>query len=138
MSLEDFIVVPLERSFAAVYGHELIDATHARVPVKPHLLGAHGAVHSGVYASVAESLASTGTAVEMVPQGFMVSGLSNATYVLADVSDGVLEATARCRARADGEWLWDVEIRAGETLAAQATVVIAVRPASRAARPDGS
>ena len=128
MSLEDLFVVPLERSFAAVYGHEFIDATHARVPVGPHLLGAHGAVHSGVYASVAETLASTATAVEMVPQGFMVSGLSNATYVLADVRAGVLEAAASCRARAAGEWLWDVEIRAGETLAATSTVVIAVRP----------
>ena len=134
MSLEDFIVVPIERSFAAVYGHEHIDATHARVPVKAHLLGAHGAVHSGVYATVAETLASTGTAVEMVPRGFIVSGLSNATYVLADVRDGVLEAAATCRSRGVGEWLWDVEIRAGETLAAQATVVIAVRPASPAAR----
>ena len=127
MSLEDLFVVPFERSFPAVYGHEFIDATHARVPVAPHLLGAHGAVHSGVYASLAETLASTATAVEMVPQGFMVSGLSNATYVLADVRAGVLEAAASCRARAPGEWLWDVEIRSGETLAATTTVVIAVR-----------
>jgi 1,4-dihydroxy-2-naphthoyl-CoA hydrolase len=134
MSLEDFIVVPFERSFAAVYGHEHIDATHARVAVDERHLGAHGAVHSGVYATIAESLASTGTAVEMVPLGFMVSGLSNATYVLADVRDGTLEAAAACRAREEGEWLWDVEIRAGETLAAQSTVVIAVRRANLAAR----
>jgi 1,4-dihydroxy-2-naphthoyl-CoA hydrolase len=138
MSLEDFIVVPFERSFAAAYGHEYIDATHARVAVTDDLLGAHGGVHSGVYASVAESLASTGTALEMVPQGFMVSGLSNATYVLADVRDGVLQAAATCRSRGAGEWLWDVEIRAGETLAAQSTVVIAVRPASPAARPSAA
>jgi 1,4-dihydroxy-2-naphthoyl-CoA hydrolase len=134
MSLEDRIVVPFERSFGAVYGHEHVDATHARVQVGPHLLGAHGAVHSGIYASIAESVASTATAIEMVPRGFMVSGLSNATYVLADVRDGVLEAAATCRSRGDGEWLWDVDIRAGETLAAQSTVVIAVRPASPAAR----
>jgi 1,4-dihydroxy-2-naphthoyl-CoA hydrolase len=134
VSLEDLFVVPLERSFNAVYGHEYVDATHARVPVAPHLLGAHGAVHSGVYAAIAETIASTGTAVEMLPQGFIVSGLSNATYVLAQVAEGVLEAAATCRARGEGEWLWDVEIRAGETPAAQATVVIAVRPASRPAR----
>jgi acyl-coenzyme A thioesterase PaaI-like protein len=128
VNLEDRFVVAPERSFAASYGHEHVDATHARVPVAAPLLGAHGAVHSGVYASIAESVASTATALEMVPRGFMVSGLSNATYVLADVRAGILEAEASCRARADGEWLWDVEIRAGETLAAQATVVIAVRP----------
>jgi acyl-coenzyme A thioesterase PaaI-like protein len=135
VNLEDLFVVPLDRSFNAVYGHVSIDATHARVAVAPQLLGAHGAVHSGVYAAIAETIASTGTAVEMLPQGFMVSGLSNATYVLADVRAGTLEAAATCRARAEGEWLWDVEIRAGETLAAQATVVIAVRPAGRPAPP---
>jgi acyl-coenzyme A thioesterase PaaI-like protein len=134
MGIEEHIVVPLERSFAAVYGHEFLSATAARVIVGPQHLGPHGSVNSGVYASLAESIASTATAVEMVPQGFMVSGLSNATYVLEEVREGVLEASATCRARAEGEWLWDIEIRAGDVLAAQATVVIAVRPlASRPA-----
>jgi 1,4-dihydroxy-2-naphthoyl-CoA hydrolase len=131
MSLEDRMVIPFDRSFDAAYGLEYVDPSHGRVPVRPHLLGAHGAVHSGVYAAIAESIASTATAVEMVPRGFMVSGLSNATHVLADVRDGLLEAGATCRARAQGEWLWDVEIRAGETLAALATVVIAVRALRR-------
>ncbi len=138
MSLEDMLVVPFERSFDAAYGLEYMDPSHARATVTPALLGAHGAVHSGVYAAMAESIASTATAVEMVPRGFMVSGLSNATYVLADVAAGVLAAAATCRAKADGEWLWEVEIRAGETIAALATVVIAVRPANRAARPPAA
>src|SRR3954449_8995262 len=129
------LVVPFERSFDATYGLEYIDPAHGRVVVRAHHLGAHGAVQSGVYASMAESIASTATAVEMVPHGFIVSGLSNATYVLADICEGVLEAAATCRARVEGEWLWDVEIRAGDVLAAQATIVIAVRPASRPAPP---
>ena len=132
------LVVPFERSFDATYGLEYVDPAHGRVVVGARHLGAHGAVQSGVYASMAESIASTATAVEMVPQGFMVSGLSNATYVLADVSEGVLEAAATCRARVEGEWLWDVEIRAGDVLAAQATIVIAVRPASRPAPPSAA
>jgi 1,4-dihydroxy-2-naphthoyl-CoA hydrolase len=127
------LVVPFERSFDATYGLEYVDPAHGRVVVDARHLGAHGAVQSGVYAAMAESIASTATAVEMVPQGFVVSGLSNATYVLADIHEGVLEAAATCRARVEGEWLWDVEVRAGELLAAQATIVIAVRPASRAA-----
>jgi 1,4-dihydroxy-2-naphthoyl-CoA hydrolase len=131
MSLEDFLVVPFERSFDAAYGLEYLEPTRGRVPVGPDLLGAHGAVHSGIYAAMAESIASTGTAIEMVPQGNMVSGLSNATHVVADVRAGVLEAVATCRFRAAGEWVWDVEIRAGETVAAVATVVIAVRPFKR-------
>ncbi len=129
------LVVPFERSFDATYGLEYVDPAHGRVVVAARHLGAHGAVQSGVYASMAESIASTATAVEVLEKGFMVSGLSNATYVLADVREGVLEAAATCRARVEGEWLWDVEIRAGEVLAAQATIVIAVRPASRPAPP---
>jgi 1,4-dihydroxy-2-naphthoyl-CoA hydrolase len=131
MSLEDRFVVPFEHSFDGAYGLEYLEPTRGRVPVAPHLLGAHGAVHSGIYAAIAESLASTGTAVEMLPQGNMVSGLSNATHVTSDVRDGALEAVATCRARGAGEWLWDVEIRAGDTVAAVATVVIAVRPFTR-------
>jgi 1,4-dihydroxy-2-naphthoyl-CoA hydrolase len=127
------LVVPFERSFDATYGLEYVDPAHGRVAVDARHLGMHGAVQSGVYASMAESIASTATAVEVLEKGFMVSGLSNSTYVLADITEGVLEAAATCRARVEGEWLWDVEIRAGDVLAAQATIVIAVRPASRPA-----
>jgi 1,4-dihydroxy-2-naphthoyl-CoA hydrolase len=131
MSLEHLFVVPFDESFDAVYGLEYVDPARGRVTVGERHRGAHGAVHSGVYAAIAESLASTATAVEMAPQGYMVSGLSNSTHVLADVRDGVLEGAARCRARSDGEWLWEVEIRAGETVAAIGTVVIALRPLRR-------
>ena len=132
------LVVPFERSFDATYGLEYIDPAHGRVVVGARHLGAHGAVQSGVYASMAESIASTATAVEVLEKGFMVSGLSNATYVLADVTEGVLEAAAQAAARVEGEWLWDVEIRCGDTLAALSTVVIAVRPASRPAPPSAA
>ena len=37
-------------------------------------------------------------------------GLSNATHVVGEAREGVLEAIATCRARGEGEWLWDVEI----------------------------
>ena len=85
-------------------------------------------MQSGVYAAMAESLASTGTAVEVVPQGLIPSGLSNSTHVIGEARDGVLEALARCRARGDGEWLWDVEIGPPDGAAtAIATVAIAVR-----------
>ena len=126
--LEHHFVVPFERSFDAAYGLEYVTPTHGRVTVRPELLGADGTVQSGVYAAMAESLASTGTAVEVVPQGLIPSGLSNATYVVGDVRDGVLEARATCRARGELEWVWDVEIGpAGGPPSALATVAIAVR-----------
>ena len=126
--LEHHFVVPFERSFDAVYGLEFVTPTSGRVTVRGELLAEDGTVSSGVYAAIAESLASTGTAVEVVPEGLIPSGLSNSTHVVGDVRDGVLEATARCRARGEMEWLWDVEIGpAGGEPSAIATVAIAVR-----------
>jgi acyl-coenzyme A thioesterase PaaI-like protein len=126
--LEQHFVVPFERSFDAAYGLQYVDATRGRVEITEALLGADGTVQSGVYAAIAESLASTGTAVEVLPDGLIPAGLSNSTYVVADVRDGVLEATARCRARGDLEWVWDVEMGPpGGPASAVATVAIAVR-----------
>jgi len=126
--LSAHFVVPFERSFDAVYGLEYVTPTHGRIALTPGHLGADGTVQSGVYAAIAESLASTGTAVEVVPQGKVPSGLSNSTHVVGDTRDGVMEAHARCRSRGDGEWLWDVEIGPpGGPATALATVTIAVR-----------
>ena len=129
MSLQDSFVIPFERSFDARYGLELLSPTHGRVTVRDEHLGADGTVSSGVYAAMAESIASTGTAVEVLPQGLFPSGLSNSTHVVGEARSGVLEAIAGCRARGALEWVWDVEIGViGAGRAALATVTIAVRP----------
>jgi acyl-coenzyme A thioesterase PaaI-like protein len=125
--------VPPERSFDAVYGLEHVagdgDGLRGRVAVTDALRGPDGSVHSGVHFAIAESLASTGTAWEVLPRGLVPSGLSNSTHVLAPARDGVLEAVARCRMRGDLDWLWDVEITGADgTLYAASAVVIAVRP----------
>jgi acyl-coenzyme A thioesterase PaaI-like protein len=86
-------------------------------------------VHSGIHFAIAETLASAGTALDVVPRGLVASGLSNSTHVLVPARAGVLEGVARCRARGDLDWLWDVEITGADgTLHAASTVVIAVRP----------
>jgi 1,4-dihydroxy-2-naphthoyl-CoA hydrolase len=128
VSIEDHIVVPVDQAFDARYGLELLTPTTGRLTVTPDVLGADGTVQSGVYAAMAESIASTGTAVEVVPNGFVPSGLNNSTNVVGAVREGVLEAVATCRARNDREWLWDVEVRTAEgEVSATATVTIAVR-----------
>ena len=127
--LEHHFVVPFERSFDAQYGLEYLAPTRGRITVTSKLLGADGTVSSGVYAAIAESLASTGTAVEVVPKGLVPFGLNNSTQVVGEISSGVLEGLARCRAQGPGEWLWDVEIGPpGGPPSAMATVAIAVRP----------
>jgi 1,4-dihydroxy-2-naphthoyl-CoA hydrolase len=128
VGLRDSFVIPFEASFDAHYGLEYASPTHGRVTLRPDHLGPDGTVRSGVYAAMAESIASTGTAVEVVPQGFFPSGLSNSTHVVGAAREGALEAVARCRARGDLEWLWDVEIGPpGAAPTAIATVAIAVR-----------
>jgi 1,4-dihydroxy-2-naphthoyl-CoA hydrolase len=128
MSFERHFVLPYEDSFDARYGLEFVSPTHGRITVTAEHLGADGTVHSGVYAAMAESIASAATGVEVVALGLVPSGLSNSTHVVGDARDGVIEATARCRARGSLEWLWDVEIGPpGGVSTAIATVAIAVR-----------
>ena len=119
--MREHFVVAFEDSFDARYGLEYVTYTHARATfTEPP--------STGVLAAVAESLASTGTAVEVLPSGCFPSGLSNATYLVGEPRPGVHEAIARCRARGELEWLWDVEIAPpGGALVAIATVAIAVR-----------
>ena len=126
--------VPFERSFDATYGLEHLggdgDEVRGRLEVTGALRGPDGSVHSGIHFAMAESLASTGTALAVLAQGLIPSGLSNSTHVLVPARDGVLSAVARCRARGDLDWLWDVEVTGEDgTLHAVSSVVIAVRPA---------
>jgi 1,4-dihydroxy-2-naphthoyl-CoA hydrolase len=121
-------VIPFAASFDARAGFEYLQPTHARVSLGPEHVGADGTVQSGVYAAIAEAIASTGTAVEVVPRGLIPSGLSNSTHVVGEARDGVLEAHAHCRSRGEGEWVWDVEVGPpGGVATAVATVTIAVR-----------
>jgi len=126
--LEHHFVVPFERSFDAHYGLEYLEPARGRITVTSAMLAADGTVSSGVYAAIAESLASTGTAVEVVPKGLVPFGLNNSTQVVREIRDGVLEGLARCRAQGPGEWLWDVEIGPPDGLpSAISTVSIAIR-----------
>jgi len=121
---EHFVVAP-EDAFDARYGLEYVSPTQARATLAC-------APTAGVYAAIAESLASAATAIEVLDAGFFPSGLSNATYVVGEAGPGVIVASARCRARGELEWLWDVEIGPPDGApTALATVVIAVRPVSR-------
>ena len=128
--------VPFDRCFDAQYGLEVVSqdvegegVVRGRVPVRPELLTEHGFVHGGLFATAAEALASRGTALAVIPQGFMAMGLSNDTSILASVSDGVIDAEARVRSRGEDMWTWTVDARddAGR-LCAFSRVTVAVRP----------
>lgn len=120
--------------FDALYGleieHASADEVRARVAVDARHLQPAGLVHGGVYAAMAESMASYGTFLG-AGQGKFVAGLSNHTSFLRPVFDGdVLTAVAAPRHRGRTTWVWEVDIRtAAEKSCALVRVTIAVREA---------
>jgi len=100
----------------------------ATVPVRPELKQAFGLVHGGVFAAIAESLASMGTFLGVHERGMHAMGLSNSTSFLRPMFDGTIHAAARPFHRGRTTWLWDVEIRDdADRLCATTRMTIAVR-----------
>jgi len=119
--------------FDAHYGLELIEATPQRVAgtvaVRAELLQPVGLVHGGVYAAIAESLASIGTAIAPRNAGMLVMGLSNQTSFLAPITEGTIHAAALSRHSGRTTAVWEVEISDDSgRLCALSRVTVAVRP----------
>ncbi len=131
--MEPAAVIPYERTFDALYGLELLghseDEATARVAVRDAVKQPMGVVHGGLYAAIAESLASLATAAVVMPEGSIAMGLSNATSFLRPITQGTVHAHARRVHRGRTTWIWDVDIRddAGQ-LCAMTRMTIAVRP----------
>jgi 1,4-dihydroxy-2-naphthoyl-CoA hydrolase len=127
-------VLPQPEGFDALYGLELLecheDLVLGRVAVRDDLRQPFGLVHGGVLAAIAETLASLGTAVVVIPEGNGAMGLSNSTSFLRPITDGTIHGRALRRHRGRTTWVWDVEITddAGR-LCALTRMTIAVRPA---------
>jgi uncharacterized protein (TIGR00369 family) len=98
------------------------------VPFGPRLTQPFGLVHGGVFATVAETLASLGTYLAVAEEGKHAMGLSNATSFLRPVTRGAIHATARAIHRGSTTWIWDVEMRDDDDrLCAVTRMTIAVR-----------
>ena len=135
--LESAPHIPTEGTFDALYGLELLghsdDEATARVAVRDAVRQPMGVVHGGVYASIAESLASMATAAVVVPEGSVAMGLSNATSFLRPITEGTVHAQARRIHRGRSTWIWDVEFRDDTgRLCAVTRMTIAVRAATEA------
>ncbi|HTB71071.1 MAG TPA: PaaI family thioesterase [Solirubrobacteraceae bacterium] len=128
------------RGFDKHYGLELLDVgeeqVSAQVRVREELKQPVGLVHGGVYASIAESLASLATALAVLPQGETAMGLSNATSFLRPITDGVIHAVATRLHRGRTTWVWDVRFTddAGRTCAVtRMTIAVRALPAAATA-----
>jgi 1,4-dihydroxy-2-naphthoyl-CoA hydrolase len=124
---------PPPGGFDALYGLELLerhdDLVVGQVAVRDELRQPFGLLHGGVLASIAETLASLGTAVVVMPEGNGAMGLSNSTSFLRPITDGTIHARAVRRHRGRTTWIWDVEFTDGAgRLCALTRMTIAVRP----------
>ncbi len=124
--------IPYEETFDALYGLEIVHQEEGlirgRVPVTNRVRQPMGLVHGGLYASMAESLASMATHMAVAEEGRVAVGLANATSFVRPILEGHVHAEARVRHRGRTTWLWDVEITddAGR-LCATTRMTIAVR-----------
>jgi uncharacterized protein (TIGR00369 family) len=113
-----FELVTLEKETA--YGRVAIDERH---------LQPMDVVHGGVYAALAETLASHATAQAVADDGMVALGMSNDTSFFRPVSNGVVHAEARRLHGGRTTWVWDVRLTDGEgRLCAASRVTVAVRP----------
>lgn len=123
------------QGFDRLYGLELLsmsdEEVRAQVEVRPDLKQPAGLVHGGVYASMAESMASLATALAVMGDGEIAMGLSNSTSFLRPVTDGVVHAVATRVHRGRTTWVWDVRFSndAGK-VCALTRMTIAVRASS--------
>jgi 1,4-dihydroxy-2-naphthoyl-CoA hydrolase len=121
----------------SLLGLELVavgaDEVRAEVAVRPELLQPFGLVHGGVFAAIAETLASVGTVAGVHEQGMAAMGMSNNTTFLRSITSGTIHATARPRHRGRTTWVWDVDISGDDgRVCATSRVTIAVRSPRRA------
>jgi 1,4-dihydroxy-2-naphthoyl-CoA hydrolase len=123
--------------FDRLYGLELVQwsdtEVSATVQVRDEIKQPAGLVHGGVYAAIAESIASLATALTVRSEGAMAMGQSNATSFLRPITQGTIHARAVRVHRGRTTWVWDVSFvdDAGRTCAVT-RMTIAVRPASGA------
>ena len=107
-------LLPLDRTFDALYGLEVIESNdelvRAQVKVRDEIKQPMGLVHGGIYASIAESITSTATAMAVWPEGKAAQGMSNQTSFLRPITSVMIHAEARRRHRGRTTWVWEVDI----------------------------
>lgn len=118
--------------FDRLYGLRILECgqerARAQVEVAEHLLQPAGLLHGGVLAAIAESLASTATALAVMGEGKAAMGLSNSTSFLRPITEGTVTAEAIRLHSGRTTWVWDVRFtdEAGR-LCAVTRMTIAVR-----------
>jgi uncharacterized protein (TIGR00369 family) len=120
--------------FDQLYGLEIVELSdeqaRGQVEVRDQIKQPYGLVHGGVYAAIAESLASLGTALGVLTDGRIAMGLSNQTSFLRPITEGAVHAVAVPKHRGRSTWVWEVEMTDDDgRLCVLTRMTIAVRDA---------
>ena len=121
------------RGFDRLYGLELLafsdTEVRAQVTVREEVKQPAGLVHGGLYASIAESIASIATGVTVLQEGNVAMGMSNNTSFLRPMTGGTVHAHATRLHRGRTTWMWDVTFSDDDGRTCALTrMTIAVRP----------
>jgi 1,4-dihydroxy-2-naphthoyl-CoA hydrolase len=124
--------------FDALYGLEWLECSdtqvRAQVKVRDELKQPAGLVHGGVYAAMAESMASIATALAVFEQGEIAMGQSNSTSFLRPITEGVVHGLGTRVHRGRSTWVWDVRFSddADHNCAVtRMTIAVRARPEAR-------
>ena len=137
MSAEPTYAIPMEETLDGVLGFEVLamgpDRATARFEVDNRHRQPFGIVHGGVYASLAEGLASTATYMQVRDDGKIAVGSSNYSSFLRPVSEGVVTAEARAIHSGRTSWVWEVEFtnEDGKRCAASRVTLAVIDPTTR-------
>jgi 1,4-dihydroxy-2-naphthoyl-CoA hydrolase len=128
------------QGFDRLYGMQLLACSdtevRARIAVRDELKQPAGLIHGGVYASMAESMASLATALAVYEQGDTAMGLSNNTSFLRPITAGHVHASATRVHRGRTTWVWDVRFSDdADRTCAITRMTIAVRPPPNGGAP---
>jgi 1,4-dihydroxy-2-naphthoyl-CoA hydrolase len=119
--------------FDRLYGLELLECSELEVRAQVVVDERHkqpaGLVHGGVYASIAEAIASIATGMTVIDEGSTAMGLSNSTSFLRPLTEGTVHAHATRVHRGRTTWVWDVTFTDDRDRTCAVTrMTIAVRP----------
>jgi 1,4-dihydroxy-2-naphthoyl-CoA hydrolase len=118
--------------FDGLFGLEIVELSDelavGHLAVREELKQPFGLLHGGVYAGMAETLASLATGVAVSRDGRVAMGLSNQTSFLRAITEGVVHGRAIRKHGGRSTWVWEVEFTddAGR-LCALCRMTVAVR-----------
>jgi uncharacterized protein (TIGR00369 family) len=123
-----------------VLGFDLLElgaeAARAKAEVGDEHRQPYGIVHGGVYAALAETVASAATALAVHDDGKIAMGMSNFVTFMRPISSGTIHAQATRKHAGSTTWVWEVELSDDDgRLCASSRVTVAVRPRPPAPSP---